>query len=180
MPPRALSPLRLLAQRRFASLTPDPISASSLRDVARFGARVLSLDLQASEDLICRQLLCEHVGDACACRLALALERVPMLQRLDLSRNRLRALPDAVYKLQRLEWLDMRQNNLTMLSTDVANLTQLQVLDVRYNKLKTLPVEQLETLETLEEVRVTGNSDLMRTFESLKMSERLRATFVLE
>uniref|UniRef100_M4BCE6 Disease resistance R13L4/SHOC-2-like LRR domain-containing protein n=1 Tax=Hyaloperonospora arabidopsidis (strain Emoy2) TaxID=559515 RepID=M4BCE6_HYAAE len=180
MPPRALSPLRLHTQRCFASITPDPTSASSLRDVARFGARVLSLDLQSSEDLICRQLLCEHVGDACACRLALALERVPMLQRLDLSNNRLQALPDAVYKLQRLEWLDVRQNNLMMLSTDVANLTQLQTLDVRYNNLETLPMEQLETLEKLKVVRVTGNSDLIRTFESLKMSERLKATFVLE
>ena len=178
---RALSSrFQLIPRRLFTSATTDNLSATSLQDIARFGARVVSLDLRTSNDLICRQLLCEHVGDACACRLALALERVPRLRRLDLSNNRLRALPEAVYALQHLEWLDVRQNCLSTLSTDLAKLTQLQTLDVRSNKLKTLPIEQLETLEKLETICVTGNVDLIRTFESLEMSERLRATFVLE
>ncbi|KAF1784984.1 Leucine-rich repeat domain, L domain-like [Phytophthora cactorum] len=158
------------------------VLATCLRDIARSGARVVELELPKSGDLVCRQLMCEHVGDACACRLALALERVPRLQRLDLSNNQLRALPDAVYALQSLERLDVQQNRLTTLSTDVQKLTQLETLDVRHNQLKTLPVQQLQTLPKLQTLQVAGNVELIQSLKDgqLKMADELRNKIVLE
>ncbi|KAG7385760.1 hypothetical protein PHYPSEUDO_001113 [Phytophthora pseudosyringae] len=180
---RALTPLRVRLPRRALSDAPAVVLATSLRDIARSGARVVELQLPKSGDLVCRQLMCEHVGDACACRLALALERVPHLQRLDLRNNQLRALPDAVFALQSLEALNLARNRLTTLSTDVQKLTQLETLDVSHNQLKTLPVEQLETLKELQTLRVAGNDELIRAIEdaqTLKMSEHLRNKILLE
>lgn len=119
-------------------------------------------------------------GNICACRLALALERVPRLQRLDLSNNQLRALPDSVYALQTLETLNVQLNRLTMLSTDVEKLTQLETLDARHNELKILPVKQLVTLQRLKRLHVAGVPDLIQNLEMLEMSEQLKAKVVLE
>ncbi|KAG6617723.1 uncharacterized protein IUM83_06386 [Phytophthora cinnamomi] len=154
--------------------------ATSLRDIARSGARVEELELPQSGDLVCRQLMCEHVGDACACRLALALERVPRLRRLDLSANQLRALPDAVFALRELATLDLQRNRLTALPVDVQQLAQLETLDVSHNQLASLPVPQLETLSKLKTLRVAGNAQLVEALETLDMSDHLRAKIVLE
>ncbi|TDH70099.1 hypothetical protein CCR75_008219 [Bremia lactucae] len=158
-----------------------PAIATCLRDVARHGSCITELQLSKSSDLVCRQLMCEHVGDACSCRLALALERVPHLRHLDLSRNQLRMLPDAVYALQSLKTLNVQQNQLTTLSTHVQNLTQLQTLDMRHNQCKTLPVQQLETLERLQTVRIGGNKHLIQALENqeLMLSDELLHKLVL-
>ncbi|CAI5734796.1 unnamed protein product [Peronospora destructor] len=177
---RALSGLHLRFQRRFVAETSGYVLATSLRDIARSGVRVVELQLRNSNDLVCHQLLCEFVGNACACRLSLALERVPRLQHLDLSHNQLRALPDAVYALQNLKTLNVQENQLTTLSTDVEKLIELETLDVGYNELKTLPVEQLETLTRLKTLRVVGNFDLITKLETLKMSKQLKDKVVME
>ncbi|KAE9038201.1 hypothetical protein PR003_g7233 [Phytophthora rubi] len=177
---RSITPLRQCFQRRNFSESSDSVLATCLRDIARSGARVEELELPKSTDLVCRQLMCEHVGDACACRLALALERVPRLRRLDLSSNQLRALPDAVFALRELATLDLRQNRLTTLSPDVQQLAQLETLDVSHNQLQTLPVQQLETLSKLRTLRVAGNAELLKVIETTAMSEQLRAKLVLE
>ncbi|CAI5729004.1 hypothetical protein KXD40_008514 [Peronospora effusa] len=178
---RALfSPLHLRFQRRFLAETSDDVLATSLRDIARSGARVMELQLRNSNDLVCHQLMCEFVGDACICRLSLALERVPRLQHLDLSHNQLRALPDAVYTLQNLKTLNVQENQLTILSTDVEKLMDLETLDVQYNKLKTLPVKQLETLTKLKTLRVVGNFELIEQLETLKMSKQLKEKIIVE
>jgi Leucine-rich repeat (LRR) protein len=177
---RLRAPLRLRSQRCNFSSTSSTVLATSLRDIARNGARVVELQLPKSSDLVCRQIMCEHVGDACACRLALMLERVPHLQLLDLSNNQLRALPDAVFALQELETLELGQNRLLELPTDVKRLTKLQTLDVSHNQLASLPLEQLETLTKLKMLRVAGNKELMQRLEEMDMSEQLRAKLVLQ
>uniref|UniRef100_H3GEG4 Uncharacterized protein n=1 Tax=Phytophthora ramorum TaxID=164328 RepID=H3GEG4_PHYRM len=178
----SLSPLRLRVQRRNFSDRSAVNSATSLRDIARSGARVEQLELRKSGDLVCRQLMCEHVGDACACRLALALERVPRLQRLCLADNQLRALPDAVFALRRLQALDVQRNRLSALAADVQQLAQLETLDVSHNALKTLPVAQLETLQKLQTLRVAGNLELIQALQSgeLELSDELRRKIVVE
>ncbi|EEY54845.1 uncharacterized protein PITG_08406 [Phytophthora infestans T30-4] len=178
----ALTPLRIRLSCYSSSTVSTAVSATCLRDIARSGARVVKLQLSKSSDLVCRQLMCEHVGDACACRLALTLERVPRLQRLDLSNNQLRDLPDAVYALQSLETLDLQQNRLTSLPTDVHKLTQLETLDIRHNKLETLPVQQLETLTKLQTLRVAGNTELIQSLKDgqLSMSDELKKKIELD
>ncbi|KAH8058565.1 hypothetical protein JL722_5782 [Aureococcus anophagefferens] len=62
---------------------------ASLRALA--AADPTSLDLSASEALMCTNLMCEHVGDRCGCKLALWLERrAPSLEALSLRANDLR------------------------------------------------------------------------------------------
>lgn len=136
------------------------VVARSYRDVARDGPRVRELLLAKSPDLTCKNLMCEHVGDACACRLALVLERAPALERLDLSHNDLRALPDSAFALARLTHLDASHNRLTALPEHVAQLQALEVLDLRANRLERLPERALEALPMLREVRVAQNPKL--------------------
>ena len=140
----------------------------------------MELQLRHSTDLVCRQLMCECVGNTCVCRLSLALARVPRLQHLDLSMNQLPVLPDAVYTLAKLKTLNVRDNHLTTVATDVAKLTELETLDVRYNELKTLPVAELETLPRLKTVRVDGNAELVAHLETLPMSKQLKDKVVME
>lgn len=172
---------RLLRRRCFsASSSGDApnsplLVARSLRDVARGGPAVQELRLAASPDLVCRNLMCEHVGDACACRLALVLERVPQLRAMDLSGNQLRALPDSAFELSALATLDVSRNRLAELSPRVAQLQQLEVLDVRGNGLAHLPESALLALPKLREVRVAGNAPELRA--SLRSPE-LRAKLV--
>ncbi|KAG7395634.1 hypothetical protein PHYBOEH_003391 [Phytophthora boehmeriae] len=184
---RSLTPRRLLRsplrfQRCNFSHSSAPELATSLRDIARSGALVRELQLSKSGDLICRQLMCEHVGDACVCRLALALERVPRLQQLILANNQLRALPDAVFALSFLSHLDLKQNRLQVLSTDVSKLTELEFLDIRDNQLETLPVQALEQMPKLQALKIAGNPTLIRALEDEKLdvSDELRAKLSLE
>lgn len=170
---------RCCSNRSAAGTPTDSVAstvARSLRDVARDGPRVRELQLPASEDLVCRNLMCEHVGDACACRLALVLERVPQLQTMDLSQNQLRALPDSAFQLLQLTRLDVSRNALMELSPRIAELQALEVLDVRANRLAQLPERALLALPKLREVRVTGNPPAL--LASVRSPE-LRAKLVI-
>ncbi|KAJ0407693.1 hypothetical protein ATCC90586_001875 [Pythium insidiosum] len=136
---------------------PAALVATSLRDVAR-GQRVARLLLPQSQDLICKNLMCEHVGSSCACKLALVLERVPELEEMDLSRNQLRFLPDATFALTRLRRLNVAGNLLETLSPGITRLQQLEVLNLAHNRLTDVPVDELlSSLPRLRELDVSGN-----------------------
>jgi len=85
-------------------------------DVGAVGGRALeALLLARSDDLRCVDVMCQYVGDACACRLARALDKRGVdLRVLDISGNRLRALPSVIWGLRRLESLDASDNALTL------------------------------------------------------------------
>ena len=73
--------------------------------------RLLALALAESEDLRCVDIMCQFVGDACACRLARVLDRRgKWLKVLDVRGNGLRALPGVVWELRALEVLDASDN----------------------------------------------------------------------
>ncbi|GAB9467706.1 Toll/interleukin receptor [Globisporangium polare] len=150
-------------------------TAHSLRDVAR-GHVVHSLLLPSSQDLVCKNMMCEHVGSSCACKLSLVLERLPQLQEMDLSNNQLRFLPESTFQLAQLARLDLSRNQLTELSASVTQLQQLQVLDLSHNRIKKLPEDALLALPMLREVRVDGNP---LEIESVA-SDELRAKIVTD
>ena len=135
----------------------DDARPASLRALA--AADPTSLDLSASEALMCTNLMCEHVGDRCGCKLALWLERraLPSLETLSLRGNDLRFVPDAVFRLAALRTLDLADNKLAELPGAVAGLGALEVLDVSGNDdLARLPAE-LWAMPRLREVRTRGD-----------------------
>ena len=119
-------------------------------------AATTALSLPHSPALACTNLMCEHVGKGCACRLALALERARGLTRLDISGNQLPLLPPSLRTLSSLTHLDLSGNALTQLG-DVSALVQLQVLSVRGNPRLTLDgLAGVAVLPHLRSVDVRG------------------------
>ena len=103
---------------------------------------VVSLDLSQAKALTCHNMMCEHVGEPCGCRIAAFLERrsFPKLETLSLRGAGLRAVPDAVFRLPRLRELDLSRNELLRaLPDDLAALESLETLDVTETALEALP-----------------------------------------
>ncbi|MCP4697068.1 MAG: GTPase [Gammaproteobacteria bacterium] len=80
------------------------------------------------------------------------LLRLPDLRRLDLSEQRLRKIPRAVFRLTQLQVLDLRRNKLEALPSEIFQLQNLTQLDLSYNGLSALPPEiaQLQNLTQLD------------------------------
>ena len=91
------------------------------------------LNLASSFDLICTNIICEKVGDPCICRLSHALERLKDVVSLNLSGNRLTALPASIGSLKNLEVLDASDNELRELPHTMGDLCSLQTLDISGN-----------------------------------------------
>jgi len=77
------------------------------------------------------------------------------LRRLDLSGNRLQAVPDEVFRLTQLEELNLAGNRITQLDPKIGTLHALRSLDLSENRLSTLPSElagctNLETLSLFD------------------------------
>lgn len=83
------------------------VIARSLKDAARLGSATTSLLLRKSEDLVCRNMMCAKLGDACVCRLAVHVSRLGGLRQLDIAENELGALPESVFELPGLAGLDI-------------------------------------------------------------------------
>ena len=77
----------------------------------KHNARSLILPPGAPE-LVCSNMMCAHVGDACSCRLAVAIEKLPNLHTLVVANNQLRTLPDTILKHKALRTVDARANRL--------------------------------------------------------------------
>ncbi|CAK4624724.1 unnamed protein product [Aphanomyces euteiches] len=129
----------------------------SVREAAMHMGAVRELILRQSEDLLCRNLMCERVGDACMCRLSIVLEKLPNLTTLDVSANRLPALPPSVFQLGRLEELVLAKNQLgDDVFKDMHNFQRLRRVDLSNNQLTTVP-SALAELPNLEMIDVRGN-----------------------
>ena len=101
------------------------------------------LNLASSSDLICTNIICEKVGDPCICRLSHALEKLKNVVSLNLSGNRLTALPASIGSLKHLEVLDASNNDLRELPPTMSDLRSLQTLHISGNPI----ASELPTLD---------------------------------
>ncbi len=79
------------------------------------------------------------------------------LKRLDLSKNKLIALPAEICRLTNLRQLNLYLNELSTLPDQICNLTMLSKLNLTDNKLTTLPAE-ICRLTNLRELSLSHNS----------------------
>lgn len=129
--------------------------ATSLKGVSR-ATRLL--DLSASAELVCDNMMCAKVGELCLCKFSIALAkishiselrlnsngmdrwpevwRITGLQKLDVSNNRLESLPTELLQLSMLEELRISDNQLTSLPEGLAKMPRLRLLEARNNKLE--------------------------------------------
>ncbi|KAF0692239.1 Aste57867_16664 [Aphanomyces stellatus] len=130
----------------------------SVRDAAMHMGAVKELLLRRSEDLLCRNLMCERVGEACICRFSLVLEKLPQLTKLDVSHNNLHALPPALFQLPRLEELSLGHNKLADGALDgIHQMQSLRRLDLSNNQLTQLP-DGVASMPALEHIDLRGNA----------------------
>jgi Leucine-rich repeat (LRR) protein len=90
---------------------------------------VQKLLLSEAPDLICGNLMCEKLGSPCLCRITVALQRFPLLTHLDISRNAIPAVPEAICKeyLPSLQHLNLSNNRISELPSALKSFQQLQV-----------------------------------------------------
>lgn len=117
-----------------------------------------ALELRASEDLRCVNMMCEKVGEACVCRLSRVLEKNGAdLRSLCLAGNGLEQLPPSVFELPHLQVLDLSGNALREIPESVVNLESLKVLDVTGNPIQGIPKSVAKRIYGLVEVRWDGS-----------------------
>jgi len=89
------------------------MAATTLTQVVKLGGKVTSLSLKASKDLVCINLMCEKVTEACICRLERTLQKVDpaLLISVDVSDNQLHELPPSFRLLTALEKVDISGNH---------------------------------------------------------------------
>ena len=104
--------------------------ARSLGELVRLRTQVTHVLLSASADLVCNNLFCEKVTQPCLCRLERALESSDpsRVEVLDLSGNRLEALPPSVARMVGLKVLDLRNNAFKQMPKELTKLKNVQVL----------------------------------------------------
>lgn len=111
------------------------VAARSLAEAFALRASAAALLLRGHADLRCVNLMCEHVGAGCACRLALSAGRMPRLRFVDVSGAALPALPADLFALPALEALAAADNALPALPPALAAAGGLVALDVSGNRI---------------------------------------------
>lgn len=151
-----------------ASSTCFPLRQAASGDLSK----VISLDLSQSKELECVNVMCENVGERCACRLAMWLTQHPLpnLEFLNLSRNQLRFVPEPVFALKKLKRLDLSNNLLSDIETDRIQAS-LEELDLSFNEnLKPETITRLYEIPTIRQI--TNDSDPMPLLNKKKTSRR--------
>ncbi|XP_046380407.1 toll-like receptor 4 [Haliotis rufescens] len=97
---------------------------------------------------------------------------------LDMSRNRIKYLPKAVFKnLTNIHYLRINSNSIRTIDAQIKHLSHLKLFDVSHNSLLKIPVNILQELDTLSHVsvRLRGNplTCICSSLESLHWMNRL-------
>ena len=103
-----------IKQQKLGSKKQNVYISNSLAEATRHGKKCETLKLSKSEDLICKNIMCEKLGEPCICRLARCLSFTPNVVDIDLSDNGLTNLPDTIYSLQKLQKIDLKGNSFSV------------------------------------------------------------------
>ena len=126
--------------------------ARSLREASKM-THVTELDLSSSDSFVCKNMMCEFVGESCICRLALWTyqnqTKLSTLKTLNLSSNTLTKLPDTLFDFNTIEKLDLSFNRLQHIPETITNLSSLTVLDLRGNPILSEDSTNKNVLEQL-------------------------------
>lgn len=118
------SRFRAVSRLREANLQPDTVE---------------SLGLESCEDLVCKNLMCEKLGEVCVCKLArwssINGPNLTKLKCVDLADNGLSVLPESVFDLTQIEYLNISRNSFTSFPVGIERLKNLKVLDISSNDL---------------------------------------------
>jgi len=158
---RQLSTLNIDEQSSVSTLGKDREYAS-LQEAARAnGLDVHVLNLSRSEDLKCKNLMCEKLDAVCICKLAryLVQNPFPNLYSMSLEGNAIQVLPEPIFDVVSLHSLNLRNNELVDIPESIERLVNLETLDLRDNKLRQLP-KQIFALPKLKQVLMSGNQNL--------------------
>lgn len=165
------------ARRLCAAVQASNTVAYSLREAMAMPSSVTQLQLHASEALLCNNLMCEKLGEACVCKLARAVMSMPALQVLDLDRNPLTMLPDVVWAIPGLHTLSAQEGRLTELSPSVAQAQHLHTLRLRGNALAAIPWNELLDLPALRLVDLRDQqADCLTGPSDRALADRLHAS----
>lgn len=176
------APLRSATNLTSLSLAGNPLGSSSMRPLLAC-ANLETLDLSATgrtadsipEELgsslpNLRQLeLTNNKLDA----VPPGLLNMPALERLDLSDNAIVVLPDAIAGWTGLVMLNVSRNKLLALPAAVGSLTTLRTLYANHNGIVELPVE-MARLTKLQQLRLAGNALASVPAEVLKGCKAIR------
>ncbi|KAG8470896.1 hypothetical protein KFE25_009317 [Diacronema lutheri] len=138
------------------------MSATTLRGVTR-ATRVL--DLSASAELVCDNLMCAKVGELCLCKFSIALPKIAHVSELRLRGNGMDRWPE-LWRIPGLHILDVSENRLQSIPREIAQLSHLKELRISHNDLESLP-EELAQLPSLRLVDARNNSRLRAVPQSL-------------
>ncbi|KAJ1632416.1 hypothetical protein T492DRAFT_612370, partial [Pavlovales sp. CCMP2436] len=128
------------------------LTAFTLREVT-LATRVL--DLSASVELVCDNMMCEKVGELCLCKFSIAFPKVEHIMELRLRSNGMDRWPE-VWRIPGLRVLDVSDNRLASIPPEIMQLTQLEELRMCDNQIEGLP-DELGLLPLLRFLDVRGN-----------------------
>jgi hypothetical protein len=99
-------------------------TARSLTEIVKASGKIKSLVMVASKDLVCMNMWCEKVTGPCICRLERAIQKMDteLLQEVDLSGNKLTALPPSFSSLTNLRKVNISDNDFTEKPAILADL----------------------------------------------------------
>lgn len=98
------------------------------------------------------------------------------LQKLDLSRNKIKEIPNSIDKLSKLKYLLLNRNEISSLPESIGNLRNLKELYLNENRLHSFP-KSIEHLESLEWLLLQDNK-LKTLPKSLKNLNRLTHVYL--
>lgn len=136
-----------------------------LNKIDRIPAKIRQLKAIQNLSFSNNQIITENVSSE--------LATLQTLRQLSFYKNKLSAIPQAVFLLSQLQELDVYHNNIDSISPEISNLKQLKVLALSYNHIKYLPKE-VEKLTNLEHIYLNYNQ-LTEFSQDFSQCEKLQS-----